>query len=245
MNLKYYKRKYLSGILALMMTIAPIHSAHAIFGIGDIVFDPQNYGQNLISAARALQQINNQITQLHNEAQMLLNQSKNLTSLPSSIAGNLQTSLLRMDALIRTAHGMAYQISSIDAQFSTLYPEAYSAATTNSQVFLDGQNAWKQARQGFQHSLHVQAEVTEQVREDQILLEHLVGESQGAVGSLQVAQAGNQLTALSAKQVMQLQTLMASTARADALDRAAVLAVKEQARVQFTNFLGDNSAYTP
>jgi P-type conjugative transfer protein TrbJ len=43
-----------------------------------IVFDPNNYAQSVLRAARALQQINNQITSLQNQAQMLINQAKNL-----------------------------------------------------------------------------------------------------------------------------------------------------------------------
>ncbi|MBY0333727.1 MAG: DUF4141 domain-containing protein, partial [Acetobacteraceae bacterium] len=42
------------------------------------VFDPWNYAQNILSAARALDQINNQIASLQNEAQMLINQARNL-----------------------------------------------------------------------------------------------------------------------------------------------------------------------
>ena len=46
------------------------------------VFDPSNYSQNLLTAARTLEQVNNQILSLQNEAQMLINQARNLTSLP-------------------------------------------------------------------------------------------------------------------------------------------------------------------
>ena len=42
------------------------------------VFDPQNYAQNLLEAARALQQINNQIQALQNQAVMLQNMATNL-----------------------------------------------------------------------------------------------------------------------------------------------------------------------
>ena len=37
-----------------------------------LVYDPSNYAQNVLQAARALQQINNQITSLQNQSQMLL-----------------------------------------------------------------------------------------------------------------------------------------------------------------------------
>jgi P-type conjugative transfer protein TrbJ len=43
-----------------------------------IVYDPSNYVQNVLQAARALQQINNQITSLQNQTQMLLELSPNL-----------------------------------------------------------------------------------------------------------------------------------------------------------------------
>ncbi len=48
------------------------------------VFDPANYGLNLLQAAPALIQIDNQVRQLANEAQMLINQARNLTALPPS-----------------------------------------------------------------------------------------------------------------------------------------------------------------
>ena len=54
-----------------------------------ITFDPSNYGKNLLTAARSLQQINNQVRSLENQAQSLLNQAKNLTSLPTSVVGQL------------------------------------------------------------------------------------------------------------------------------------------------------------
>ncbi|PCI21059.1 P-type conjugative transfer protein TrbJ [Candidatus Wolfebacteria bacterium] len=239
------KYKVLSAFMALILGLTPIHSANAIFGFGDIVFDPTNYGRNLLTAARTLQQVNNQIRQLRNEAQMLLNQSQNLTRLPMSIGGDLQRSLLQMDVLIRSANGLAYQITAIDAHYRTYFPERYAAATTSTRILQDGQDAWKAARSGFQHSLHVQAEVMGQVRSDRIVLDRLIMESQGAAGNLQVAQAGNQLTALAAKQTMQLQSLIAASARADALEKARVLALTEQARARFQHFLGDASAYTP
>ena len=45
------------------------------------VFDPQNYAQNVLEAARALQQINNQIQSLQNEALMLRNMATDLNPL--------------------------------------------------------------------------------------------------------------------------------------------------------------------
>ena len=74
-------RRHLLAVGALVIAIA---CAALPTSAQLIVFDPNNYAQNVLTAARELQQINNQITSLHNQAQMLINQAKNLASLPYS-----------------------------------------------------------------------------------------------------------------------------------------------------------------
>ena len=235
-------KRPLFAVMFTALTISqPVYQARA-FSIP--VFDVSNFGQNIVEAAKTLQQINNQITQLQNDAQMLINQAKNLMKMPNSIAANLQSSLHQLDNLIRNANGVAYKISEIDQKFQDLYPDEYSAATSNNQIFQDAKAIWQQAKQGLQHSMHVQANVVEQVRNDQTILDGLISDSQSATGNLQVMQAGNQILALAAKQNMQLQTLFAASARAEALNQAAALQTKEQARARFSNFLGDGSAYS-
>src|SRR6185369_5499304 len=75
------RRRRLSAVSALPIAIACVASSASA---QLIVFDPNNYAQNVLTAARELQQINNQITSLQNQAQMLINQAKNLASLPYS-----------------------------------------------------------------------------------------------------------------------------------------------------------------
>ena len=75
-----------------------------------VVFDPTNYAQNVLTAARALQQINNQITSLQNQAQMLINQAKNLANLPYSSLQQLQSSIQRTQQLLNQAQRIAYDV---------------------------------------------------------------------------------------------------------------------------------------
>lgn len=239
------RRKLLTTTTAVLLAMAPVSQAGAIFGIGDIVYDPANHVESIVTAARTLVQINNQVRQLVNEARMLVNQAQNLANLPMSVATDLQTSLAQVDALIVSARGLAYQVSVIDAEYRRLFPESYTASVSTSQILLDAQDAWKLAREGLKHSLEIQAEVVNQVRTDATTLDRLVGESQSAVGNLQAVQAGNQLAALAAKQSMQLQSLVAASARAEALQRADALAARERGRARFVHFLGDGNAYTP
>src|SRR3546814_3784319 len=94
--------------LALSVVIAPPATAQLI------VYDPTNYAQNLLSATRALQQINNQITSLQNQAQMLDNQARNLASLPYSSLQQLQQSVPRTQQLLNQAQNIAYNVQQIN-----------------------------------------------------------------------------------------------------------------------------------
>lgn len=67
--------------LALIGTIATGWTPPAFAQIA--VYDPSNFSQNVLTAARALQQVNNQVRSLQNEATMLLNQAKNWPRLDS------------------------------------------------------------------------------------------------------------------------------------------------------------------
>jgi P-type conjugative transfer protein TrbJ len=90
----------------------------------------------------------------------------------------------------------------------------------------------------------VQAQVVENIREDAGTLAELVASSQGAAGSLAVGQAANQLLALSIKQQMQLQSLMASEFRGAALERARRAQAEEDGRAATRRFLRTGRAYT-
>lgn len=232
------KHKLVVLVTAFAVATSPVQKAQALFGFGDIVYDPTNHAENILTAARSLEQINNQVQQLANEAQMLINQAKNLANLPTSIAGELQGSLSQVDQLIRDAQGIAYDLSEIDSAYRELFPKEYADSVSTSEILQDARESWNLAREGFRHALEVQAQVVGEMRNDAATLDRLVDESQGAVGNLQAVQAGNQLTALAAKQSMQLQSLLAASARADAL------AAHERGQARFERFMGDGSAYT-
>src|SRR5690349_18060800 len=75
-----------------------------------LVFDPSNYAQNLLTAARALQQIQNQITSLQNEAQMLINQARNLANLPFSSLQSITSLFNQIQNLVQQAQHIAYSV---------------------------------------------------------------------------------------------------------------------------------------
>lgn len=238
------KRIILAGVLALSMPTIIAAPAAAQFGFGGIVFDPRNFAQNLQTAARTLTQINHQVTQIQNEIRMLENQARDLERLPDSISQQIQTRLLAVDQLIQSAEGISYQVGQIQNQYDQLYRESYGDTPPPSeQIVQDSQAAWQQSRQGYIHSLEVQARVVENIREDMQDLDTVIDQSQGAAGNLQVLQAGNQINAITAQQMMQIQELLAAQHRAETLEQSRVLAEQERGRARLRRFLDSSSAY--
>lgn len=209
------------------------------------VFDPANYAQNVLQAARALQQINNQIQALQNQTMMLQNMARHLENLDYSSLGQISSALQRIDGLMNQAAGIAFEVGATDAAFQQQFPEQYAATVTTGQFVADAQTRWRNSMSAYHQTMRIQAQVVENVQADGVTLSELVTASQGAVGSLQAQQAANQLLALSTKQQLQTQNLMAAQYRAQALDQARKTQAEEAARAAVARFLGSGQAYTP
>jgi P-type conjugative transfer protein TrbJ len=209
------------------------------------VFDPTNYTQNLLSAARALQQINNQIQSLQNEATMLTNMSKNLSRIDFPQLEQLRQKLQQIDRLMGQAHGIDFNVDQLDAKFRQLFPNSFDQALQTDQRLREARSRLDTSMTAFRHTMGVQSQVVENVRDDAEALAAIVSRSQGAEGALQVGQATNQLLALTTKQQFQLQQLMAAQFRSDAIEQARRVQESQEARAATRRFLGTGRAYTP
>ena len=239
------KTHVLRRATVFVATFALLAWAHTPSRAQVVVYDPSNYVQNALQAVRALQQINNQITSLQNQAQMLLNQARNLTSLPYSSQQALDQSLARTQQLLGQAQRISYDANQIDQAFQRLYPQTYSTSTSGQQLVADAQERWQVSRVGHQDSLRVQAGVVGNLDSTRSETDALVSSSQSAVGELQATQAGNQLVALQTKQLTDLTALVAAQSRAQSLDGARTAANQEQAHEQLGRFLTSGSGYQP
>lgn len=209
------------------------------------VFDSTNYAQNLLQAARALEQINNQIASLQNEAAMLRNMGRNLERIDFPQLERVTSAMQRIDGLMGQAQGIDFRIDRLDERVRSMFPGAVQRVLGTDQRVAQARARLDAASAGYRHAISVQAQVVENVREDAGTLAELVASSQGAVGSLQVGQAANQLLALSVKQQMQLQNLMAAEFRGAAIERARRTQSEEEGRAATRRFLGTGRAYTP
>lgn len=210
------------------------------------VFDPQNYAQNVLEAARALQQINNQILSLQNEAVMLRNMATDLNPLKSipQLSGMAST-LGQISSLINQAQGISFNVNATMAAWAKAYPSSYAAGTGAATLQANARQRWQNSMSAFQDTLKIQAQVAQNIEADTGALTALSDASQSASGNLEVTQATNQLLALSTKQQLQIQSLMAAQYRAAALDQARNAQAEQEGQVQFQSFLGTSNAYTP
>ncbi|MGO8918172.1 MAG: P-type conjugative transfer protein TrbJ [Stellaceae bacterium] len=235
----------LRPVLAAGATALTLATANVSVDAQWIVYDPTNFSQNVLTAARALQQVNNQIQSLENQANMLINQAKNLASLPYSSLAQLEQSITQTEQLLAQAQRIAYNVTTINQAFTQVYPQAYSSSTSSQQLLADAQTRWQNSLAGFQDAMRVQAGVVQNLDSTRTQISALVSSSQSASGALQAAQSGNQLVALQTKQLADLTAVMASIARAQSLEGARTVENQEQAQQQLTNFLNYGLGYQP
>ncbi|RRN63930.1 P-type conjugative transfer protein TrbJ [Caulobacter sp. 602-1] len=223
----------LCGAVALAATPALVTTAVAQVA----VYDPSNYAQNVLQAARALQQINNQISSLQNQAQMLIGQARNLASLPYSSLSALQQQVAETQALLGEARALAYNVQDIQDAFHRHYDVADLLAT-DADLTARAEARWTTSVAGFEDALKVQAGVVGGLETSRGEMQSLVSASQGASGALQAAQAGNQLLALQAQQLSALTAVVVANGRAQALEAADRAAARADAKARFSKFMG-------
>lgn len=237
-------RKLATSVVAIGLALLVTVSGSRRSGGQIVVFDPSNYSQNILTAARTLDQINNQIKSLGNEAQMLINGARNLTSLPGTVVGQLTSKINEINSLIAQAKGISFDVQKTQSDFQRFYPRQYTAAVSSDRMVQDATARWDNTYQALKQTLVTQAAIASALDQDKQTLRTLMANSSGAVGSLQAQQSGNELLALQVKQSLQAQALVATQARADALRAVEQQASAEAGRERFTRFIGDGRAYT-
>lgn len=227
----------------LAASLAP--TTTAVTALAMPVFDSANYSQNLLTAARTLQQINQQIQSLQNEAQMLVNQQKNLAKIDFPQMTALQQRLADIDRLMGQAQGIDFRVDRLDDQFRAAFPTSFEHLARRDTRIAAARARIDAEMASFRQAMGVQSGIVENVQDDAEVLKAIVDKSQGAGGSLQAAQATNQLLALAAKQQFQIQQLMAAQFREQTLERARRGQIEREARESTRRFLGDGKAWTP
>ncbi|MBN9555027.1 MAG: P-type conjugative transfer protein TrbJ [Alphaproteobacteria bacterium] len=232
------RRAILAGFLATSGAIGLTAATPAYAQFGGIVYDPTNYAQNVLTAARTLEQINNQVRQIQNQATSLLNEARNLTSLPQSSLAELQGQVRQTQQLLGQAQRIAYDVGQIDRAFTSRYTTG-AMSVPQRQLVANARERWETSVGAFQDALRVQAGVVGNIDGSRATMDRIVSASQSAEGALQAAQAGNQLLALQSQQLADIAALMAAQGRAQSLEAARNAAAEAEGRERLRRFLGN------
>ena len=208
------------------------------------VFDPANYSQNLLTAARALEQISNQVRQLQNQVLMLQRMDQNLARLGATISPDLQRTLGDIQTQLRAGEGIALRLQSTQSGYETLFPRQASTALSTDDVLRNAQSRWTEQYAAFRRAALLQGQIADGIEGDARLLGDAMARSRNATGALAASQAGNELTGLNVKQALALEGLLAAQHRAQTVTQARDLATEDEARQRFKTFIGTGSAYT-
>ncbi|WP_323993248.1 P-type conjugative transfer protein TrbJ [Nguyenibacter sp. L1] len=220
----------LGGIVSILsLSVTPAYAQWA-------VFDGANFGQNVMIAARELQQIDNEISSLANQA-------RNLASLPLSTLSTLQSTISQTTALLNQAQNIAYSVQSVEQQYQQAYT-SISASMSDSALFSQAQTRWQNAVSGFEDALKAQAQVVGNIPSDSSAMTQLVSASQSSTGALQAAQAGNQLLALQSRQLADVIAVLSANGRAQQLQQAREAVAEAEGQAQYAHFV-QHDVYVP
>ena len=199
----------------------------------------------MLTAARELQQVNNEIQSPAKPGKSLINQAKNLASLPYSSLAQLQQSINQTEQLLTQAQRIAYSVTSVNQAFTQSYPQAYSSSTSAQQLLAGAETRWQNAlagtpgrdartsRRGAEPLHHPNPDRWARLFEPRGLRRP----PGGAIRQPAVALQTTQLADLTA--------VMAAIARAQSLEGARNVANQAQAQQQLTNFLSYGLGYQP
>jgi P-type conjugative transfer protein TrbJ len=239
MTLRHLRRAALAGVaLALVLAQAAPSQAQLT------VFDPTNYAKNVLTAARELQQVNNQIQQIENQTTSLINQARNLASLPYSLVSTITGQIQRTEQLLSQAQRIAYSVSTIDQAFTQNYG-AINLSLSDQQMVAQAKSRWQTSVASLQDSLKMQSQVVANITTSRTNVSGLMTQSQSATGALQASQATNQLLGLISQQMADLIAVITAQNRAQALTAAATATGQDQGATQLQRFLTPGAGYQP
>lgn len=187
-----------------------------------IVYDPTNYAQNVLSAARALEQIRNQIRQIEQAAAMLRQN-------PLQLSPELAQSIGEARALFETAQGIAFDVENFGDDLRTLYPETWEEFDLD-QVLGQSDQWMRESRASLQRAMEAEANAARSIERTRGRIDRALQSSSGSEGQTGAIQAGNQLLGIQASQLAEIHTLLIAQGRALETERMERLAREERAR---------------
>lgn len=197
--------------LALALATPVIAAPPAATAQGMIVHDPANVAQNVLQAARALEQVNNQIRQIENQVRML-------RSLDLQLAPEVGQTISAARELFGQAQAIRYNLGSIAEEVRTLYPDDFAAL--GFEEVLRRSDRWvEESRGSVERLVEQQARAADGLERAQGQVDRALRASGSADGQTSAIQASSQILGVLSAQLADMQALQIAQSRALAAER--------------------------
>jgi len=199
--------------LALVIIRMASTPSYAVFGVGDIVFDPSAFSQSIVSYMNQVRQYVVQGQQYATQLKQLAAQTQNLQNLNYIIdlAG-----LQDMQRIIQSARGIAGDYAKLQSQFDQVYPEFSRFSTMSGKDFALKALEWNQETANTNRdALDLISKTKDWFYSDSNDLRRLTFKANNVAGAKDGLQSIAQIAALQSKQLIQLQQTMSASARAE------------------------------
>jgi type IV secretion system protein TrbJ len=184
------------AIAWLSFTCVP---ADALFGAGDVVFDPTMY-------ASQLQQLQQQTQTVLTEAQQLQYMIRNTTGGYAGVWQSSQSMLDELGGIIEQQGGLSYTLSNLQAQFQQQFP-GYTVPSNPNQQEAKNIATTLNTLNGTLAAAQLQAQ---NFANEQAQFTGLEGMNKTAAGNLQAIQVGNEIALQQVQQIQMLRQLVVS-----------------------------------
>jgi P-type conjugative transfer protein TrbJ len=218
---------YLS-IIILMGGLIFTTPAHAIFGVGDVVFDPTMF-------ASQLQQLQQETATVMNLAQQLKYVIKNTTGGGAGVVSSNSGLLTNLGDIIAQQEGLSYTVQGLTSQFQQYYPGyAVSSLAGIQSPMATGQTTLNTLN-GTLASVQAQSQ---NFKLEQASLSTLELKNQTAIGNLQAVQVSNELAMAQVQQIQMLRQLVMAQTNSQNVVAAQQINSQQQQEMNAMAFVG-------
>lgn len=224
----------LLSIVIFSLTCTP---SYAVLGVGDIVFDPAAFSQQLISYMNMVRQYITQAQQYATQLQQLSAQTQNLQNLNYLID---LTGMQDMQRIIQSARGIASDYASMQRQYDEMYPEFSKFSTMTGEDFARKALQWTQETANTNRdAMELLSKTRDWFNSDSNDLRNLTFKANAVSGAKDGLQAIAQIAALQSKQLIQLQQTMSASAKSEGVYMAQKAEREAAALARMKKFAGN------
>ena len=245
------KRRFLALTVSLFMVLP--NQSHALFGVGDIVFDPSVFGETVMAATESVNQTLKQVEQYALQLQQYENEIKNTVAPAAYLWDQSNATIGKVMGMVDTLNYYKTQAGNLDGYLNKFQNTGYyrsspcysvnGCSAADQKTISDNQTLGSEAQKKANDAVlrGVDQQQT-QLAADAAQLSRLQSSAQSAQGQMEAIGYANQLASSEINQLMQIRGILLAQQTATAT-RAEVV-VDREAQQQAADALFLSGKYT-